>query len=512
MDNYNQLNPSRWVQIIAITLLVVGIFFRFVNIDKKLYWEDETYTSSWVAGYSDEEITAQLYNGKEISTEDLQKYQRISPDKSVLDTVKVLSRRSEHPPLYYTIARFWAQGFGSSVTAMRTLPALISLLVFPAIYWLSLELFESSTVGWVAVALTSVSPLFLRYAQESRQYSLWAVMILVSGIALLRAIRLHTKLSWVTYAVTVVLSLYTHFFSIFVLIGHAIYVAVISRFHLTKTTGAYLLAAGIGFLTFTPWLLFIAIYKPFTIMQWTKTSLPFLAWLMAYINNNSRVLWAWYPSNFWLIGLPIFILSIYSIYFLCRQTRKRVWLFVLSQILATQLVLVLPDLIRGGRRALVDRYAFPYYLCILLAVAYLIATKINWKSTIPQINLWQILAVLIISGEVLSSAVISPAETWWGHGEFTVKASRIINQATSPLVISDIRQGLITALSYQLDPKVRLLLVVDPNITKIPDGYSDVFLFNSSKRLRKKIEEDKQVKNELIYQRREEYLWKIKRL
>ena len=401
-------HPPNWLKFVIIFLLVLGISFRFVNLGKKVYWEDETLTSMWTAGYS-YSIGKKLYTGKEITTEDLQQYQRLNPEKGLLDTVNVLTKSSEHPPLYFILGRFWQQWFGSSVTAMRSLAALFSVLVLPCMYWLCLELFESSTVGWVAVGLAAVSPIFVRYAQEARQYSLWTVMILFSSAVLLRAIRGNTKLSWMTYAVTIVLSLYTHLFSGFVFIAHGIYVAIIERFRLTQTSTAYLLASGIGVIAFTPWLWLIATRNPFYIMQWIERRLPFSDWLNFYIHHHSRIFWVLNSprKSSLILILCIFILAAYSIYFLYRYTEKRVWLFVVTLGIVTQVALIVPDLTRGGVRALIERYAFPFYISILLAVAYLLATKITWESSIWRMQLWRSLAVVLLSGAVYCCAIAS---------------------------------------------------------------------------------------------------------
>lgn len=45
------------------------------------------------------------------------------------------------------------------------------------------------------MALIAVSPFHVLYAQEAREYSLWTVTILLSSAALLRAMRVKTKLS-----------------------------------------------------------------------------------------------------------------------------------------------------------------------------------------------------------------------------------------------------------------------------------------------------------------------------
>ncbi len=35
------------LRFLIIVLLVLGLFFRFVNLDRKVYWLDEVYTELW---------------------------------------------------------------------------------------------------------------------------------------------------------------------------------------------------------------------------------------------------------------------------------------------------------------------------------------------------------------------------------------------------------------------------------------------------------------------------------
>jgi len=188
------MSPDKYYFILLrsllIVILILGILFRFVNLDRKVYWYDETITSLRLAGYTKEEFTEQVA-GRIIDIKTLQKYQRINSDRGVADTVKALAvGNPEQPPLYYAIARFWVQWFGDSIAVTRSLSATISLLVFPGIYWLCLELFNMPMVGLIAVALVAVSPFHVLYAQEARPYSLFTVMILLSSWAFLRAMRL----------------------------------------------------------------------------------------------------------------------------------------------------------------------------------------------------------------------------------------------------------------------------------------------------------------------------------
>ncbi len=66
--------PRSGLRLLILVLLVLGVFFRCVNIERKVYWGDEAYTSIRLAGYRTEEIIRQGFNGNVISREDLLKY------------------------------------------------------------------------------------------------------------------------------------------------------------------------------------------------------------------------------------------------------------------------------------------------------------------------------------------------------------------------------------------------------------------------------------------------------
>jgi uncharacterized membrane protein len=238
---------------LMIFILIISLFFRFVNIDQKLYWGDEAYTSLRISGYNTPEYHREVFNGHIITSANILKFQHINDEKNLIGTITGLA--TEEPqvtPVYFIIAKLWAQVFGDSVTSIRSLSALISILVLPAIYWLCLELFQSPPVGWIAVALVGISPIQIIYAQQARPYSLWAVMILLSSATLLRAIRCKNKSSWLTYGLTVLLSLYTHLLSICVVIGHGLYILLSKKFHGKKTLSNYITVVSIATISFMP--------------------------------------------------------------------------------------------------------------------------------------------------------------------------------------------------------------------------------------------------------------------
>ena len=128
------------------TLLILGIFFRFSNLDQKIYWGDESFTSLRIAGYTSQEFRKELLSQQPMSAGELQKYQYPAPNTTI-NVLEILNNCAKetleyHTPLYFIVLRFWVEWFGNSVTVIRSLSAVISLLALPCIYWLCLELFD----------------------------------------------------------------------------------------------------------------------------------------------------------------------------------------------------------------------------------------------------------------------------------------------------------------------------------------------------------------------------------
>jgi uncharacterized membrane protein len=519
--------PTTWLGCLILVVLVLGIFFRFVNLDRKIYWLDEAYTSLRISGYTEAEVARELTQVPDIGAKDLLKYQRINPEKSVADTIRGLAKEEPQlTPLYFTIARFWSQLFGSSVATARASAAVISLLAFPCIYWLCLELFASPLIGGVAVALIAVSPFNVLYAQEARQYSLWTVTILLSCAALLRAMRVKTKISWGFYAVTVALGLYSHFLFILVAAGHGLYLFVTERMKFSNTVKAYLLSSLAGFIAFFPWVVIVitnfnqVLAMTPTHNVTTRPSLFFLTKNWAGNISRNFVDFGFSsdnPLSAPLINLIPLILSIfiililvsYSLYFLYRQTPVRVWLFILILMGFIALALTIPDIMIGGRRSTLIRYQIPFHLGIHLAVSYLLGFQISSILTnIRQQKFWQLVFILLISSGIVSCAMNAEAVIWWNKrtNQYNPQLSAIINQSNRPLIITEVsshppRYNVfnMVSLSYWLTPSVRFQFIPKDTLPSLTNSFRDIFLPGSSDKLRKRIETKYNVKTEPIY-------------
>jgi uncharacterized membrane protein len=484
------INYFSKTKILFLVLLMLGIFFRFVNLDKKIYWRDEALTSLQISGYTQKEFIQQAFNGQIITPEDLQKYQRIGPEKSLIHTINAFATETpEHPPLYYIMLRLWTQTFGNTVAIMRSLSVLISLLAFPCIYWLCMELFDSSIVGWMAVGLITVSPFHVQYAQQTREYGFWTVTTLLSSAVLLQAIRVKTRVSWAIYAATLVIGLYSYSFFVFVAIGHGLYILITSNFRFTKTLISFGLAWIVGFITFIPWIWTTIYHLPEVnrSMEWTNAKATLLDLLKMWFSNIRLIFFDLeipkIPSFslFYSLVLCIAVLIGYSIYFLCRHTQKQVWLFVLILIISNSLPLILPDVILGGTRSTTARYWIPCYLAIHLSIAYLFATKIASVEILQPRIFWKIIIAIVISGQVLACAVNANTRVSISNPSQNEKLSQVINQTNHPLVVSSdykYNPTELLSLSYLLDSKVRLQLVKTSDLPNIPNKFSDVFVYS----------------------------------
>ncbi|MEH1951642.1 MAG: glycosyltransferase family 39 protein [Nostoc sp.] len=523
-------NPPNWLKILVISLIGLGIFFRFTHLGQKVYWYDETATSLAISGHSLAEVKQEFFSNWDnneglIPVITLNKYQRINPDRNVADTVRYLiTSDPQHPPLYYVIVRLWAQVFGDLPAGVRSLSAVISLLVFPSVYWLCLELFESSLVGWVAMAVMGVSPLQVFFAQDAREYGLWMVTILVSSAALLRAMRRGSYLSWAVYAFALALGLYTHLLTVMVAIAHGIYILISQRFRFHKTLRNYLLSSIAACLIFSPWLIVLItqVHTATNLLSWItfKTDSPFDL-IGIWLSRISRIFFdfnlasddAWVNNltseTPLLYSIPTIIFSlfliIYIIIFLTKYLSTTASLFIALLGGFPGLTLLFYDLAFGGIRSIHFRYQIPLYLSIQIAVIYILAFHLflakSWQK-----NFWQFILVGLLVFGLVSDVRFFQAETWWPQigGKNLLAMSKRINQSNNNVLLvsnkNDYNLGVILTLSHSLEPKISLLPIQNNQLPIMPQDYKSIFFVDDMENsLAHQLQQDKTNSLKLVY-------------
>ena len=495
---------SYWLKLLVVLILIIGICFRFSNLERKVYWRDEVATSLMISGYTRSEVYQEAYDGKIRKIRELYKYQYPTSERNLGDTIRVLAiEDSQHPPLYYAIARLWSEIVGSSPKAIRALSVSISLLTFPCFYWLSFELFGSIVTGWIVIALTSVSLFHLMYAQEAREYVLWIVITLISSAVFLRAIRLENKVGWGLYGITVALGLYTYPFTVFVMLGHGVYLLIIEQFRFTRNFLSYLLACFGGIVIFSPWILTIINYanSENTAASWLIQEILPQELLRRWILNISYLFVSAKPR----VYFPILALILYSLYFLCSRTPKRTWLFILAMMGSIAIPLVAVDLIIGARISITNRYLVPWHLSVQLAVAYLIGYQLtvncSWlnKQKILRFIGLTIMTILLLLGCWTCLRFVK-TESGWNKGDFyNLPISRIINQSPNPLIISNVSVDSFLSMVHLLNPEVNVQLLDDLNELEVNQNFTDIFIFKPTLELANLIEEKYQAKAKVDY-------------
>ena len=131
------------------------------------------------------------------------------------------------PPLYYYLLWPWVRLAGTSEYSLRLLSVFFGTLAIP-LMWVVGRYLLGSRAAWLAALVLALSPLHVYYAQEARMYTLLTFLGLLSSYLLLRWLdtrspHLRSPYIW-AYVLTVVAALYVHYFAIFLLAAHALYI------------------------------------------------------------------------------------------------------------------------------------------------------------------------------------------------------------------------------------------------------------------------------------------------
>jgi len=514
-----------WFLIAAITL---GVGFRFFELDRKLVWHDEVYTSMRAAGYTRKEIDQELFQNKLIQSGSLQKFQQLKPDSNEQETIASLIQEDpQHPPLYFLIARVWMEWFGSDRLAIRFLPALLSLLSLPLIYGLAWEVFETEIevdlIALLAVTLLALSPFDILFAQTARQYSLLTATIIGSSYVLLRSLRWGIWQNWLLYLSAVTMGLYTHPFFGLTLVGQIIFVGWRSLPLLAgqvKKVRNFSLAIAAAIFLYSPWILVLVVQskRALATTDWARFDVGWLylvkLWLLSFTSLFFDLDFGFnQPWTFWL-RLPYLFLIFAAFSLVIRRTPKATWQFLVTSVVVPFLLLAIPDLVFGGKRSAVSRYLISCFPGVQLAIAYFI---IAWQPNILALakpsksflrklwlNAWKLkpLALaLLLSGAILSCGVSAFADTWWVKdlSYYNGVVARALPSNSNFILVSDqgddyTNMGDLISLSYLLPKDTRLFLTKHiPDLSQLEALSSlsskDFYLFHPSQVLQKAFEQ-----------------------
>jgi mannosyltransferase len=182
---------NRFTLLMLILLILAGAGLRFYSLGGKSMWDDEVITV-------------------EISAKD---FTHIWQD---------LSWRQNSPPLHYLLVHFFLY-FGLNEFWARFPSALFGSFNLILIFLLSKDFFEEQS-SLIAVLILAISPFHIYYSQEARTYAVFTFFISLSYLYLFKLINsdLSNIYFWVIYGISSILSIYTHYFSVFHILAQII--------------------------------------------------------------------------------------------------------------------------------------------------------------------------------------------------------------------------------------------------------------------------------------------------
>ena len=184
-------------------------------------------------------------------------------------------RQDGSPPLYYLLLHGWMRAFGDTEAATHALSLLFALACIPTAFWLADTLFGRRT-AWIAAALAALNPFLSVYAQETRMYTLDALLSIVATGAFVQAFVLGRRRYVPLFAIVLALLLYTHNWALLFTAATLVALAVSLR-GVEERRGRLVhaaLAYGGAFVLYAPWIPTLVFQIRHTGAPWSSPPSP----------------------------------------------------------------------------------------------------------------------------------------------------------------------------------------------------------------------------------------------
>jgi mannosyltransferase len=178
-----RFGPKFGIWFLTIVMFLLAFVLRVYRLDAQSIWWDE--------GHSIQMASAALVQ------------------------IPTLPGMDVHPPGYFALLHQWMAAAGRSEFALRYLSVIFSMLTVALLMRFGREL-GGRRVGWVVGGLAALSPPYVIYAQEVRMYAVVTFFALASVYSQWRI--LEGGKSLMGYVLATTASLYTHYFTIFLLL------------------------------------------------------------------------------------------------------------------------------------------------------------------------------------------------------------------------------------------------------------------------------------------------------
>ncbi|MGH9291059.1 MAG: glycosyltransferase family 39 protein [Acidimicrobiales bacterium] len=164
-------------------------------------------------------------------------------------------RHDGHPPFYYVLLHGWMEVFGESNFAGRALSGIFAVASLPLAWIAGRRLAGRAGARW-ALVIVALSPYSIRYATETRMYSLVMLLVLAGYLLLSDALVQPRPLRLAALTLISGILLLSHYWSFYLLAATGL--VLLARWwwrpRQRAKTGRVILAVAAGGLLFLPWL------------------------------------------------------------------------------------------------------------------------------------------------------------------------------------------------------------------------------------------------------------------
>lgn len=132
-----------------------------------------------------------------------------------------------HPPLFYFLLKLWSFIAGTSLVALRSMSVFFGIVSIVLLFRLLCRHFNL-TAAIIGSFFFTLSPMFIRYGQEMRMYTVVIALVIAATDVMLCALDTKdpkkSRHLWFLYAVLIALGMWTHYFTALAWIAHLAYI------------------------------------------------------------------------------------------------------------------------------------------------------------------------------------------------------------------------------------------------------------------------------------------------
>lgn len=309
-----------------------------------------------------------------------------------------------HPRAFHSLLYIWYSIFGFNAFGLKTLPALLGVLVVAVNYAVARKLTRSQPIALGTALITAVSPFQVWYSQDLTQYTLLMALVGLSQLALLHAQAQPGRIGrWALVTLSSALVVHTHYYGLFALLAQGLALLLLDRRALRPWVIAQLAATALV----VPWLAaqwglltgqaaarenFISLERLGQVL-WTG--------LQAFtIGNTAPVEWRW-------AAWAYLALAVFGAWAMWRRERALTLTLVCWWLVPVPLVFILT----GYQSYFSERFLSMTYLPLAIFLAQGLAA-LNWA----RLGGLAAVAIVALSGASLEAAYFDPTYTKANYG------------------------------------------------------------------------------------------------